>query len=462
MNTIQALKKIIESENGNNLSEFTVLGMPVWRLVRFSFRVQALNKASGFKNKSENKSGGVFEIVKGYFLSLFQIIRYVFFVKKNKDLAIFTFPRLSFIDGHFFDKFTDPIIENTHLENYVIFQRTVYGKDKKCRVNNNKIIYTDFINISAIVCSYLFFPFITMSFFKKIKLLSQKCSIIYDIEFSKVHSDIVKSIGKYIFQSLFYELIYNRFGLNTIIVVSREVFLTESFIAKKNGLKVLELQHGITVNETPLYSGIYDKRVDPDFFLTFGDYWINDFFCIPKNKMVNIGWALKSYFKNSNVVAQKGKKKVVLISSPAITNTIVSLAYELSKIVNDVIYIRLHPQEALNIEHKNIVENNSNIVICDNKEDSFISLLHFEKVIGDNSSVLYEALSLNKPVGKLNFGKIKSRDEEKDRSLGFYLLDSFDEVLNFITSDIEVSMNKKANFVYTDFCKDKFLEIIEK
>ena len=50
-----------------------------------------------------------------------------------------------------------------------------------------------------------------------------------------------------------------------------------------------------------LYSGYYNPDIDPDYFLTFGDACHKNVFGIPENKIINIGWAFKSYLKQQHL-----------------------------------------------------------------------------------------------------------------------------------------------------------------
>ena len=67
---------------------------------------------------------------------------------------------------------------------------------------------------------------------------------------------------------------YRRIFKNTkpgvIIGVSRITFLPQALAAKSLGIKVVEMQHGITLQNTQ-YSGEYNPKIDPDVFCAFGN-----------------------------------------------------------------------------------------------------------------------------------------------------------------------------------------------
>lgn len=54
--------------------------------------------------------------------------------------------------------------------------------------------------------------------------------------------------------------------------------------------------------ERPVYIRvIIIPTIDPDYFLTFGDACHKNVFGIPENKIINIGWAFKSYLKQQHL-----------------------------------------------------------------------------------------------------------------------------------------------------------------
>ncbi|WP_407267392.1 hypothetical protein [Tenacibaculum maritimum] len=198
-------------------------------------------------------------------------------------------------------------------------------------------------------------------------------------------------------------------GARQIFVVDRIVFLPFIRAAKVKNIEVLELQHGITHSETVLYTGDYQPEIDPDIFLNFGVKWIGEQFSIPIKKQVNIGWAYNSWLLVKADI-EVNQKTVLMVSSPAITDKILKTTLELAEQYSTYSFsIRLHPQEALSSAQQKQLHNRKNIVLDNKNIDSLISVLKHEVIIGENSSVVYEALSLGKKVGKIMFNGLDSK-----------------------------------------------------
>lgn len=73
--------------------------------------------------------------------------------------------------------------------------------------------------------------------------------------------------------------------------------------------------------------------------------------------------------------------------------------------------------ERLGRRHLEQISSFSNIVIQDNKINSNVILDSFSHIIGENSTVLYEALSMGKKVGKLCypvFHPVYLKQEDKE------------------------------------------------
>ena len=66
-------------------------------------------------------------------------------------------------------------------------------------------------------------------------------------------------------------------------------------------------------------------------------------------------------------------------------------------------------------------------MIVDNKIESFCALSQYECVIGENSTVMYEAMSMCKKVGRLNYGGFCVK--ETDLIHGGTKINSHDELI---------------------------------
>ena len=136
------------------------------------------------------------------------------------------------------------------------------------------------------------------------------------------------------------------------------------------------------------------------------------------------------------------------ISEPHISQVFVSTLILIAEAYPQyIIHIRCHPQEKL---AKNTLERISifdNIKIVDNTCESFCTLSQYTSIIGENSSVLYEAMSLHKKVGRLNFNGLKVIESAIIH--GGFKINSVEDFNTFMSQPYNDENDSKD--VYSDF-----------
>lgn len=461
-NSDTILDDLKNREEKFGLYNYEINNIPIFRIIRFNYRVNYMNKVTGYINKSVGNDRRLLNLL---YTVLFSFISVVLLLFKSKgSIVFFSFPRLNKLEGKYLDKFVDPIIDRFRNDNFLIFQKSLSGKIQKPRYNSNKVSYIDFFTFISFLLAIIFIPFF---YFKNRKIIKELCGsieVVYRLR--KVnHRFIAIRLFAFFIEKKIYSRLFLYLKVKSIVVVNRMVFYPSVIAAKEIGICVSELQHGITLTETTLYTGSYDQRVDVDFFLSFGDIWKNRFFGVEIERIINIGWAYKDYIKRYFVKDCELSNSVLLISHPAITNKLISYIVNSNKVLEESISfeLRLHPQEKLNEEQLRLLESLKNVSISDKSEDSFLALTRHKYIVGDNSTVMYEALSLGKKVGKLNFGEFEDNDIERFNSFGFYHIKSYADLLSYI-KEVESSFNIIGNSrgVYDDFDDNLFNKIVLK
>ena len=341
------------------------------------------------------------KILGSFFLSLWQVLS-LLLLNKKASFFIYSFFRTDSVNGKYLDKFTDPLVDYTSIkDDYVIFDRGNHGIHRKPRLHHKKIVYTDAINDIAYVWAFLFVRFFVKRNDKILERLWQSINHSFpEITYDK------KSISRTIYYlstlTKFYGFLMRRMGVRYMLAPARHAFLPLIPAAKVNGVKVLELQHGITYSETLTYSGFRDSDFTPDFFLSFGEMHPDDVYGIEKDKIINIGWAFGDYIKKNISDVEKNDTDVLVISEPQITKRLISAVMKLaSENQNTVFYFRPHPLEHLDEQDLTNIKSMNNVRLDDNTQNIMATLMRFMFVIGENSTVLYEALSMGKKVGKI-------------------------------------------------------------
>ena len=99
---------------------------------------------------------------------------------------------------------------------------------------------------------------------------------------------------------------------------------------------MLELQHGVTYDETITYSGYRDPMFTPDRFLSFGNMPRNDVYGIDEKNIVNIGWAFNEYIKS--IQTEPVVNSVLVVSEPSHNEQLFESMVGLAKEHPDITY----------------------------------------------------------------------------------------------------------------------------
>lgn len=225
-------------------------------------------------------------------------------------------------------------------------------------------------------------------------------------------------------------------------------------------MKVIELQHGITYGETPTYSGFNDILFSPDYFLSFGNVHSANCYGISDDKVFEIGWAFNNYIQKLKKGNEDVSKiKVLVISSPSISEKMVSVTCMFAEKHPDIhFYFRPHPSEQLDGNRLNRLNSCPNITIDNNQENVMVTILMFDNVMGENSTVLYEALSMGKKVGKVQMEGLEPRYLTEDDKSFFYQITDDYTFMDFIKASLDAKPSKK---LYTEFKPEVINQLLE-
>lgn len=424
------IKDFVDLERSLGIDDLLIKEVPIWRIIRFSVRSRLARR---FGRPSKTKKEKVpFGVIWNNFLGSSKQVRRLKHRQTVIENAIFAFPRLYRIQGSYVDKFTDPLIELSDLKrNYVIFQRYLSGRHHEPRIHHDKTIKMDYIELSSLFCAIATLPLFVLKYRRTLRKLFCAISSLDPIGVKEriIHT---LQISSFFIQVKQYKKIFTSHKTKRIFIVDRAIFFAPSVAIKSLGGEVFELQHGITTGETVLYTGDYRRVIDPDYFLVFGRIWVGPQFGIPEERIRCIGWAYREMLQldhNTPVL----DRTILVVSRPQITKEIVELITQWAQRFNHLhFHIRLHPQEALSPQQEDMLGQYQNIQMSDTKIDSFVALQSYSYVVGDNSSVLFEALSMGKLVGKLNFGIFESRSLPYKYYEDFFMINALEELPDFV------------------------------
>jgi hypothetical protein len=369
------------------------------------------------------------------------------------------FSRLEKVGDFYMDKFVEPIINEANLEeNSIYFAYGKTGMHKTPRLYKDNIYYLDFPYISFYILAILISPFILLSRFRSINAFFKDINteVLYN-QYSILH--LALKTSEAIIQYHFFKYILKKVKAKRLFGVSRVLFFTASKAAKKLGIAVYEIQHGITSGPTRLYAGYYNKDIDPDYFLAFGTSCSKLVFGIPPERIINIGWAFKYHINRIPIETKYPDNTFLIISEPQISQRIIETSILLAECYPESIFhIRRHPQEQFNSEQTKSISKYSNIKDVSSTVNSNIAIMSYEAILGENSTVLYEALSIGKKVGWLAFNGLTPRSLNLENSNGLYYINNLEDFGKFILLD--KNMIKSENEIYSDFKLDVFKSLI--
>ena len=455
MQSDEVMRDICSREINYNLFNFRLDGVSIYQFISRGIREKFM-ELYGLGLNYQNPPVSKIEKISNLARSLWQISK-ILLLRKKGTIVFHCFDRLERIDGIYLEKFTDPIIDELKLRDYVILEPGRSGRHMKPRLHNDRVVYTSFISLFARIISILS----THYFKKKNSLLIDKLFISIESAFPEIEFNKA-SLSSYIHFSIIrmrlYQFLFKKLQSKILFAPARGSFMHIIPSAKKSGMKVFELQHGVTYKETITYSGYFDSYFTPDYFLSFGKIHSASGYGVKENQVVEIGFAFENYIKK-HIKQDTSEKKVLVVSSPNTSFAIVKATCNIASQFPDVIfYFRPHPLEQLDNERKSLLLAHSNIVIDDNQDSVYVTLNKFKYVLGESTTVLYEALPLGKKVGKLHMEGLEPRYIYDTDKQYFYQIEDKRSFSYFIYD----KDSKPSIRIHSDFKPDVLLELIRK
>lgn len=410
------LTEFVSKENELGLFELTVDGIVAYgflcrelRQKYLAYRIPSVDKDKIITKKT---SGRLYTI-----LSYLQLLR-LKLLGSSIDNFVYSFFRVDKVGDFFMDKFTDPLIDSSTIGNsYIIFEKSKDFEHKSPRIHKSKTIYTDYIEQKAIRYAQKKKASFIATHKNELEQLWTKLDLLMaDVPYSKEWTVVRLLRDKSMMD--FYHKFFKKHNIKRFIAPCRAVFLPQMYVCKELGIPVMELQHGLLAGMGGVtYVGNKDRHFVPDYFLSFGNLYHKERYGVEQCKVVNIGWAMSDFIKN-NVIRKEVLPDSVLVIACDKLNKLFKLIDSLAKEFPTIVFdVRLHPLASMTEFANLVVENHPNVSIQDNSRNISVVLPQYKMVIGDNSTVLVEALGLDIKVGRISYEEIQPKyfcEEEKD------------------------------------------------
>ncbi len=460
----EILKLACKKEIEGGFYDYKINNIPVFHYLKRYYRRSLINQANGNdSNYGKENRVSFWNHVKMLFCydeyewkSLKQILR-LCFSSMHYDNFIFAFMRKELVNGMYVDKFTDPLIDNSNIkQSFIIFERRFQGRHAVPRCHSEKIIYDDVLWKMAKTRAFFWGPVFNLMHKRVIDEIEKQIDKYYPGIYHTRSFTAYFIHFNYLYTKLYYRL-FRKLKIKRLIAPSRADFLQLIPAAKLNKIEVIELQHGVSYGESMTYSGYRDELFIPDRFFSFGKLHLPTVYGIDEDKIQEIGWAFSAYLESQSM-ENLADNEVLVISEPCASNRILRSIVELAEKNPSVIFhFRPHPNEKLSQEQRDVVNSVSNIILDDNQINIMFTIMRFQHVIGENSTALYEALSLGKKVGNLYMNGLTPKYIQEDDKNCFWAI--YDDI-SFKTFLKESKELKQSKSIYSTFNPDKVNSVI--
>jgi len=423
--------KFHKMEEDFGLFDLKELNMPLWDIIRYDIYYKYYwpeTKIS--QNRQPQKS--LLDFLKVLVDFLFTIS---YFLINNSDSLIMPCSRYKNSDNKYFDKASYNVI-NTLDSKFILETQSIYLKYLNKSATNYLMLY---------------------------KSLSKKKQGVSKKNISIVFNALQTALGENKIDNDFIEILFNNFILEykyyRLLFRIKKSFKRVFFVqngqqkgliaaAKDSGVSVIELQHGSFEKDHLGYS--YPKSINinssilmPDTFCKLGDYWGRNM-NIPIKNIVTTG---NDYFVINNIEIRSDF--ILIISSRIHQKDLLPLTKELSlKFPHKKLIYKLHSNEFRTKEEcKNYLKACFNVEIVSTEYQISELIAKCEFVVAINSTVVYEALSLNKIVfiyKRVNYESFLTIEKIEN----LYLIDNVFE--------IDSSFVPKFSTEHTDIYFQKF------
>lgn len=454
MDAQQLIIDICKKEIECGCYEAEIDGVSLYSLVRENVRNRILLDA-GYNVMSDRNKTDVKALIPALIKSIWQLFR-LFCSARHYSIVFYSFARVEKISGIYVDKFSDPIIDVCELGDYIILDRGRAGVHPQPRAHNDRVLFIDALQVAMIIKSFVFYCFFVRKYQREFDKLSNSLMLLTG---EKVKKAILREV---VFMCYYYRsfgIILRKIKAKNVIGPARGQQKPLFIAARKMGIQTLELQHGVTFRESAPYSGYRDPMILPDFFLAFGDNDPLNVYGIDEERILNIGFALFDYISKLENVKKYNNNDILVISEPQITQTMIQIVLKLAADNPQIsFYFRPHPHETITEDQKEQMKCQGNVYIQD-RNINILEVLHgFKHVIGESSTVLYEALAMKKKVGRLHYPGLNPMYlSEKDKKECWQISNqnSFEV---FIKGELPSSLRS----IFSPFNKERLINILEK
>ena len=148
------IKEICKKELEYGCYEAKIDGVSIYSLIRSEVRHMILRSA-GYTIMPDRTKYKVSVLLNSVLKSVSHILN-IYYSKKKCTNVFYSFARVDAVAGLYLDKFSDPIIDECGITDYVILDRGRAGVHPQPRLHSENVIFVDAIQVAAELISKLF------------------------------------------------------------------------------------------------------------------------------------------------------------------------------------------------------------------------------------------------------------------------------------------------------------------
>lgn len=456
---------IFEIENDNKLLDFTTYdNVPIWMLSRWYLLHDIVGgKLLGYK--SPDRVRGINKKTINYLGRAFVHNMLNCSKQNNKEILLYSTNRKTFFNGKFFNRYVDQLYLEFQNESCIVEQATLEWDWPFPRTSTN-VYFDACAQVCGACVSSVYYKRDYESVYEMLRYFSRRVYKIAGLLFSneEIHGYAV-SISKFIVRMRYMARWMKKMlpqSIKVVIIVGAGFpyyyFMNQALKEKK--IVSVELQHGYINGNNIMYNYadaiVNDERVKkglPDYMLTYGEWWSNQINC-PLTK-VSIGNPYRQLCMENIKHVSKDNRNLVVIGIGENTEKYIEFVKKIcEKFPQYNVKFRPHPGErdvAVNVINKMDYE-----IILDNNIDIYETLANTSVIIGEVSTVLFEAIGIVNSIFLWNTEYSKTYLPKHP----FKCFETIEELEKLVNSNLEVDGD--SGLFWTENWNKKYSEFIQK
>ncbi len=396
-------------ERDPEILSFKIRDQSLWIILRQTMIQSVINNYIAIDNNP----------VRSPLSNLFSFLRALFYslifppIKIKKGRVLFIASSLKKTNEKYMNHIIDPLFYSVKSESYVFYE----GKNtikKSFSSSERSLFWMELkINFKSIFKSLNKNDLETLQAF--LSFFNQKLEEINLSQTIINQNFIIKRINLYFLKYKYFKSLLSIIKPKVILVEG--LCYSRSYItcaANELSIKTGELQHGFIDRNNYAYN-LSDQLAQhnsiryyyPDYFLSFGSYW-QSFMNIP-TEYIPIGFSFLENFIIKQTLL-KNANSILIISNSINPDEIIKFTLKLNDIAKSrkvKIEFRPSPRERSNLKvlYRKLMDD-ENIKI-DTNLNIYDSFLNHKTVVGDYSTVLFEAINFNKSIYLFNTASTK-------------------------------------------------------